>query len=145
MTKYQPGQSGNPRGRPPRKRAWAELIRKFGKGKVKLADGTEVHAQELIAQLTINALVTGRIVFPQLDGQDFTDVHRTLVLDANDWMRLMKETREHLEPAARQEFDLTSNGEKLDTPQIVAYIPHNPREDRAETPTPPGTVPDEPS
>lgn len=124
-TKFKPGQSGNPKGGPRRERAWAELIRKCGKQKVTLADGTEVMGQQLLAELTMQALLTGQIKFPRLKGDRTKG--RVLVLAAKDWIRFLKETREHLEPPARQEIDLTTNGEKFEPGSVVVYLPENNR------------------
>lgn len=126
-TRYKKGQSGNPKGRPPKVRAWAELIRTKGQKKIELADGRTVDAQDLIAELTIEGLITGKITFPRRKGERGRAL--TLRLEGRDWVKFLKETREHLEPPARQELDVTSDGEKIDvTIPIHVYIPDNKRQ-----------------
>jgi len=128
MAKYQKGESGNRNGAPPRERAWAALIRKYGVKKVTLYDGTELPAQDIIAQLTIQALITGEIVFPRMQGDPAK--RKRLLMRADDWIRFLGKTREHMDGKI---VDVTSGGEQLGDNSVIVYLPDNKREDKDET------------
>lgn len=119
------GHTNNRRGAPGKERAWATLIRKYGKETYYLADGTEKTAEQIIAELTINALITGRVDFPKLAGE--RRKVRTLHLRAEDWIRFLNKTREHIEGNLIH-GDITSGGEVIHNP-VTVYIPDNGRQD----------------
>lgn len=119
------GKSGNPKGRPTKSRAWAELIARYGKDPVHLHDGTVIPAQDLIAQMTLEALTTGQVNFRRLKGMKRKPA--PMYLGAESWIRFLNQTREHLEGGASLEIDLTSAGEAIQ--QVVqVYMPDNQRQ-----------------
>ena len=82
MARFQPGQSGNPAGRPPRSKALNEILRKYSEGEIELGD-TKVQRKEALAQMAW-ALV--------LDGKTkYTSGRKVLrVEDVNDWMKIVE-------------------------------------------------------
>ena len=99
MSKYQPGQSGNPAGRPKSGRALAELLRTNLEQKF---DGVE--AKSIIIQRAISALRTGYMEF---DGVKRT---RKVRLTPKDWTDLFKYVLTHIDGPAKAELNNSRGG-----------------------------------
>jgi PBSX family phage terminase large subunit len=97
VTKYQPGQSGNPAGRPDKKRALADLMRK---GLDEEIDGVPI--KTLVIQRAITALNTGYL--------RFVGKAKPLKLSPKDWIDLYKFTAVHLDGPAKVEIEMSSAG-----------------------------------
>lgn len=88
MPAWKQGQSGNPNGRPPKDRAIASQIEK-ALNKVELgADGKKHKRVTLLAEIFVNALVTGKVVLP--NGY-------TLTLPPREWMEMSKFVVTHVD------------------------------------------------
>ena len=60
-TAWKPGQSGNPNGRPKKKRALTQALESASSRIVTLADGTRVNGKRYLAGLALQAVESGRI------------------------------------------------------------------------------------
>jgi len=77
---FRPGISGNPSGRPPKKRALTETLEKWGH-KTVVYNGKPVAGRLLLSRLIWQGITTGTITFP--DGS-------ILHLGPTDWKDLLK-------------------------------------------------------
>lgn len=103
------GKSGNPHGRPPKKRALTELLQKAGNKKILTAEG-EVARKKLLADLAWQLATFGQVTFP--DG-------RTVVVeDITEWGQIVKWIYTHIDGGAPAEMDITSGGDKITGPQV---------------------------
>lgn len=93
------GESGNPNGRPDKKRALADLLKT---GLDEEING--VKKKETIVQRAISALTTGYMVFPTSKG-----VRRTK-LSVKDWTDLFKFVLTHLDGPAKAELSIIHDG-----------------------------------
>lgn len=122
-TSFQPGQSGNPKGRPPKKRALADMLEKLLKAKQE--DGGRP-AKEVFAERVVEGLTTGIITFPEYTSEELTwhpkleqhvmvQVTRPLriVLDGTSFISLAKTMLMHLDGPVPANVDLSSGGKPL--------------------------------
>jgi len=87
---YQPGQSGNPTGRPPNPRALSRLIEKALNRTVPLGD-KRIARKRVMANLLAEAVSTGKVTFP--DG-------REMVFHPDEWESLVFRLLTHVEGSA---------------------------------------------
>ena len=109
MGKWQKGQSGNPRGRPPKARTLTEFLKKEGSKTVEI-DGVRVSGKRLLARRVWEGLNTGKITFQ--DG--------TMKLSPQDWQALMKWLYNHVDGPPRLDVDVTSGGEPVKGYAIIS-------------------------
>lgn len=104
MGKFQPGQSGNIKGRPPKKRALTEILERAG-GRSVNHDGRRVAGRRALAAMVWEGLLTGVVSFP--DG-------KSIRLGPADWKDLVKWLYTHIDGPPSVKMDITSAGERLD-------------------------------
>lgn len=85
LTKFQSGQSGNPRGRPPGQRALAATLREMAQ---QFEGDEEISIGEAMSRLIYRALLSGDIALTS---------GRRLELDAKQWLDLMKWLHHHVD------------------------------------------------
>lgn len=111
-SRWKPGESGNPSGRPPKNRALTDLLEKAGSKTIEI-DGKPISGKRILARLAWDLAVTGKATFP--DGT-------SLALDPSDWLGLVKWIYTHIDGPPRAELDVTSDGEKLSFIEIVHEV-----------------------
>lgn len=102
-TSFRKGQSGNPKGRPPKKRALTTLLEKGGNRKFKVGD-QELAAKKLFVERVWEGLATGQITYPNVG---------TFPLDAQQYIALAKLVLGQVDGPPRAEVDVTSAGNEL--------------------------------
>lgn len=104
--KWQPGQSGNPKGRPAKGRAIADLINSEWMHQDRLA----------VIHQAINGLKTGYLDFPASAKHKKA---RSLHLTARDWNDLFKYITTHLDGPARQDMSISYSHEGDAVPFVL--------------------------
>lgn len=108
-TTFPKGQSGNPKGRPAKKRALTNLLERGGNKKFKATDG-EIAAKKLFAERIWQGLATGRMDFG--DGTLIT-------LDAQAYIALAKLVLGQIDGPPKAEVDVTSEGKAIKSTPTV--------------------------
>ena len=101
VTTWRPGQSGNPRGRPPKRRALTDMLERAGR--LKLAGASET-AQKQMVQRVWEGLSTGRMTFTDSGGVRVVD------LNAAEIIQLAKLVLAQVDGPPKSEMDVTSGG-----------------------------------
>ena len=108
---WKAGESGNPRGRPPKSRALTAILEKAG-NKALDVDGTRVAGKRLLAAMVWQLATTGKATFP--DGTE-------LQVSPRDWLEVVKWLYTQIDgpPKAEQAIELTgANGQNL----VIEYV-----------------------
>lgn len=99
-TTWQPGKSGNPKGRQPKARALTEMLA-AELARTQEIDGKSVSGKRILARVIVTALTTGKLQFP---GEE-----KPYRLNAYQYLELAKWFYGHLDGPARQELDVSSD------------------------------------
>lgn len=102
QTTWEKGQSGNPRGRPPKARALTAILERAGAKTVtiKQADGTErkLPGRRFIALAMWELATTGKVTLPS--GVSW-------MVEPQDWLETVKWLYSHIDGPARQAVELS--------------------------------------
>lgn len=107
---FQPGQSGNPKGRPPKKRALTDLLER--KGKQRTASG--LTAKEEFAQRVWEGLTTGKMTFE--------NTQTAIPLEAKDYIALAKLVLGQIDGPPPSTMDVSSGGKPLATTIVLNAV-----------------------
>jgi hypothetical protein len=118
MAKFQPGQSGNPKGRPPKSRALTELLERAG-SKTVVVDGKKISGKRLYAERLWELITTGQVKFEN-------KIYK--VQSAKEWSDIVLKMLSHIDGPPKGELDITSAGNEIKINVIYA-------EDAELTPT----------
>lgn len=97
---FKKGQSGNPKGRPPKDRALTGILERAGSKTVEV-DGANVSGKQLVARLVWEGIATRSVTFPDGEKMKLLPYH---------WLELVKWMYTHVDGPPRAEFDIQSDG-----------------------------------
>lgn len=102
-TSFKPGQSGNPKGRPPKKRALTNLLERGGNVKIQTEQG-EISAKKVMVARIWQGLATGQMTF----GAETMKIDKI-----DDYITLVKLVLSQVDGPPKGEVDVTSAGEPI--------------------------------
>ena len=100
---FQKGKSGNPAGRPPKKRALTDLLEKAG-GKTVEIDGKRIARKRFLADAIWQAITEREIQLP--NGE-------IMKVGPDDWWDAVQFIYKHIDGPPKAELDLTTGNEPL--------------------------------
>jgi hypothetical protein len=114
VSRFQPGQSGNPAGRPPKTRAFADLLKGQALKASTLKGRDQLSNQELWAELVWEAILSGRIKFP--------GTNRYKSLDMRTWVMLVKLLCDHVDGPPKLDVELFGQGDDAEDVSMEAVV-----------------------
>jgi len=98
MPAWAKGQSGNPKGRPPKSRAMTALLERAGAKTVELSDGKRIAGRRFVALAMWELATTGQVTMP--DGKVWT-------ITPAEWFDAVKWIYAQVDGAPKQSIDLS--------------------------------------
>jgi hypothetical protein len=95
---YQPGESGNPNGRPPQSRALTEILAATLDKSVNTGD-RKAAAKRVLAEMLRDAVTTGEVTLP--NGE-------VLKFSPKDWLEAVKWVYTHIDGPVKQQVDMNA-------------------------------------
>lgn len=116
---WKKGQSGNPRGRPPKSQALTEILRRLGSRTIEDTDGRRRARKRVVARLLWDIVTTGRALLPVGDDGKTQVI---TVKSFRDWFECVKWLYERVDGPPRQEIDVTSGGQPIQYEPLVVIL-----------------------
>lgn len=101
-TSFKKGVSGNPKGRPPKKRALTNLLERGGNVKIQTEQG-EISAKKVMVARIWEGLATGKMTFGNI----------SIALENDEYISLIKLVLSQVDGPPKGEVDVTSAGEPI--------------------------------
>lgn len=119
MARFQPGQSGNPKGRPPKERALTSILEAELDKTTDQGDGVRVARKRLIARLMAQAATDGRVTLP--DGRELAVANLEELVSVWRWIY------RHID-GDKSHVDVTTLGESVARRIEIVPPPDDPNE-----------------
>jgi hypothetical protein len=103
MPLFQPGQSGNPKGRPKKTRALTDLLERAGSATVEF-NGQNISGKRLMARMVWSGVLSGEVEFPG---------GKKMRLSPSDWKAFVQWIYTHIDGPPKAEMDITSAGDAI--------------------------------
>jgi hypothetical protein len=117
VAKFQPGQSGNPKGRPKKERSLTALLEKASDTTVTDVDGNPISGKRLMAQYVWEALTTGSVLMPNGYVMHF---------DSQEWLTLAKWVYGQIDGPPKQDVEISgAGGGPIEIRTITAKLPED--------------------
>ena len=100
---FQPGQSGNPNGRPKKDRALTDILTRAGSATIDV-DGKRKAGRQVMARMVWQGILTGEVEFP--DG-------KKMRLAPQDWKDFVKWLYGHIDGPPKTLLDVTTSGNPI--------------------------------
>jgi hypothetical protein len=116
--RWKPGESGNPKGRPPKGLALTELLESELNKTALDIDGKRHQNKRILARVAIEAATTGSVTFTKVSktGEAHNVTER---IDPRDWMTWAKYVIDRIDGPAKQRVDVTTNDESLNDDGVL--------------------------
>ncbi len=107
--RWQPGESGNPRGRQPKVSTLTKTLERAGNKAARDVDGRNRTLKRILARILWELAVTGQTrMLPDANGGQ-----RLMVADPDDTLKAAQFLYSHIDGPPRTELDITSGGQSL--------------------------------
>lgn len=117
---FNPGESGNLKGRPKGKRALTELLENAGSEIVTLKNGEKITRKDLLARMVWEVTTTGETTLAN---------GKRLRVAPKDWFAIMQFIYKHIDGNPTQSLDVTSDGEPLKPNVYLPAVTHDNSDD----------------
>jgi hypothetical protein len=112
---WQPGESGNPAGRPPKSRALTAILERAGSRTIDI-DGKKTSGKQLLGRLLWQGVTEGMVNLP--DGTK-------LELGPRDWFEMAKFIYSHIDGPPKQTLEHTGEGGGPIQTEVVVRWPED--------------------
>ena len=99
------GESGNPKGRPPKSRALTAILETALSKSVEVPGRGKVARKRILAEMVAQAVTEGQVTLPTGEIK--------VIADFNDWFSIVQFIYKHIDGPPRAELDITSGGQPL--------------------------------
>jgi hypothetical protein len=116
--RWNPGESGNPSGRPKKGLALTDLLEAELNKTAPDIDGKRRQNRRILARVAVEAATTGSVTFAKVSKTG--EVHAvTEKIDPRDWMTWAKYVIDRIDGPAKQRMDITTNDESLNNDGVL--------------------------